>query len=186
MKIGAVVIIMIVAVMIILTFYVIGLYNKLFDLRNRVYDKFKSIAQELNKVIDKLQELIEIIGAHTKHEDTILSLIVDLKSEMFKAKNINEKINAYNKLCVVLEKLEILSKTYSKLKSNKNFISLKKNLDEINNKITYSSSFYNNVTFEYNKSIKSFPSYIVSYIFKFKQIEYINRKNEIEEKNDNY
>lgn len=179
MKIGAIVIIMIVASIIILTFYVIGLYNKLLDLRNRVDDKFKSIEQELNKMTDKLQDLSEMISIHTKHEDKILSLIVDLKSEMFKVKNINEKINAYNKLCEVLENLDILSKTYPKLKSDKKFISLKKNLDDINNKIIYSSSFYNNVAFEYNKSIKYFPSYIVSYVFKFKEIEYINKENKI-------
>lgn len=178
MKIGAVVIIMIVAGIIILTFYVIGLYNKLLDLRNKVDDKFKSIEHELNKIIEKLQDLIDIISTHTKHENKILSLIVDVKSEMFKAKNINEKINAYNKACDVLENLDKLEKTYPKFKSNKEFISLKKNLNVIDNKIIYSSSFYDNTVIEYNKLIKVFPSSIVAYIFKFKEIEYINKENE--------
>lgn len=179
MKLGAVVIIMIVAGIIILTFYMIGLYNKLLDLRNKVDDKFKSIDHELNKIIEKLQDLIDIISTHTKHEDKILSLIVDVKNEMFKAKNINERINAYNKVCDVLENLDKLLITYPKLKSNKKLISLQKNLDDINNKIIYSGSFYNNVAFEYNELIKVFPFYIVSYIFKFNEIIYINKENKI-------
>lgn len=177
MKIGAIVIIMIVAGIIILTFYVIGLYNKLLDLRNKVDDKFKSIEHELNKIIEKLQDLIDIISTHTKHENKILSSMMDVKKNVTIAKSINEKINAYNKVCDVLENLDKLEKTYPKFKSNKKFISLKKDLDEIDNKIIYSSSFYNNAVIEYNKSIKVFPSYIVAYIFKFKEMEYINKEN---------
>lgn len=175
MDIGAIVIIMFVACILVLTFYIIGVYNKLIDAKNRVEDKFKQIDLEFKKRTEIIPNLVDIVSNYTKHEKKILTSIMDTRKKMIMAKSINEKIDVSSNVCNTLENLNIISKTYPKITSNKNFISLKKELKEIEEKINYASSFYNDAVLNYNNLRKQFPSNIIANIFKLKEIKYLNK-----------
>lgn len=172
MDIGAIVIIMVIGLVLVITFYIIGLYNKLIDCRNRVEDQFTSIELELRKKASLIPNLVESVKIYAKHEDKLLTDVMNVKSRVDKANKINDIIKASNNMNVILNKVFLLSNTYPELKKNKNYLLIRKDLDDIEDRINYARTFYNDVVLNYNNSIMQFPSNVVAKFFKFKEIDY--------------
>ena len=175
MEIGAIVIIILVGILLIFTFYVISLYNKLVDARNKVYDKFKQIDIEIDKVMDLVPTVVNIVKKNTKHEDKIVNQVSIGIALVVDANDINERINFFRGLDGILNDLLNLSNTYTELNKNKIFVSFQKFLKEAEDKIEYASSFYDTTVLEYNNLIKIFPLNIVSSIFKIKKMDYYKK-----------
>ena len=171
MEIGALVIILIMGIILIITFYVIGLYNALVNSKNKVLDKFNQIDIEIDKVMDLITCAIDVVKENTKQEDKKINEVLAGTSLVLDAKNMNERLKFYKGLDKVLNEMLSLSNTYPELKKNKIFTNFKKCLKEAEAKIDYASSFYNKEAEEYNNMIKTFPYNIISKVFKFKEIE---------------
>lgn len=182
MTLGAIIIIMVIAVILILTFYVIGVYNKLIDARNKVEDQFAQIDVQLKRRIDLIPNLVETVKGYAKHEEKTLNDIINARNKMVNAGSINDEIEASNDVSRALNKVFALSEAYPELKANTNFISLQNDLKETEDKISYARSFYNDTVLNYNNLRKKFPSNIVANIFKFRECNYF-RISEDENKN---
>ena len=172
MDIVAIIIIMSIAVISILVFYTIGVYNKLIDAKNKVEDQFTQIDIELKKKTDTLPKLVEITKEYAKHEDKTLNEGTNARNKVINSSSINEKIKATNSLNKELNKIFELSETYSELKSNTKFKSIQKDLKLSEDKINYAKSFYNDAVLNYNNLREQFPSNVVANIFKIKEIDY--------------
>lgn len=172
MDIGAIIIIIIIGIILVLTFYVIGVYNNLLDAKNKVEDKFNQIDNELKRKIELISTSVDIVKKYAKHEEKVLNEVEKSQDKMLKANNINEKIKASNSINKAINKLISLEKSYQELKSNKKFIALQKSIKEIEDKIDYAKSFYNDTVTNYNKLRKELPYNIIANIFKFSEIEY--------------
>ena len=172
MDIVAIIIIMSIAVISILVFYTIGVYNKLIDAKNKVEDQFTQIDIELKKKTDTLPKLVEITKEYAKHEDKTLNEGTNARNKVINSSSINEKIKATNSLNKALNKIFELSETYSELKSNTKFKSIQKDLKLSEDKINYAKSFYNDAVLNYNNLREQFPSNVVANIFKIKEIDY--------------
>ena len=170
MNIGAIIIIIIVSIVLVITFYIIGVYNSLLDAKNRVEDQFRPIDLELNKILEIIPNIIDILKKDAKYEEKIINEIEKLKNKLIKTNTINEKIKLASSLNKTLLKIFELKQTYPELKNNKNFTSLQKNLKDTKEKIKYSSTFYNDAVYRYNNVKKEFPANIISKTFKFKEI----------------
>ena len=181
MDIGAIMIIMLVAGVLILTFYVIGIYNKLIDARNRVEDQFAQIDVELKRRIDLIPNLVEVVKGYAKHEEKTLTEVINARNKMASAGSINEELDASHNVSKALNKLFALSESYPELKANTNFIALQEELTETEDKIGYARSFYNDTVLNYNNLRKKIPSNIIANIFKFKEINYFGIKEEEKE-----
>ena len=172
MDIGAIIIIILISILLVVTFYIIGLYNRLIDAKNRIEDQFTQIDLELRGKIELTNSIIEIVGKVAKHEEKITSELLQGINKYEKAKNINDKINASNNINKQLFKIFNLKETYTDLKKNKNFISLQEKIENIDDKINYARTFYNDVVLDYNNLREQFPSNLVAKVFKFKEINY--------------
>ena len=172
MDIEAITIIIIVGVLLVITFYIIGLYNELIDARNRVEDQFTQIELELRKKNNLIPDLIEIVKIYAKHEEKIINEMIATKNKLDKSNKINDIIKNSKNIDISLNKIFTLTDTYPELKKNKNYLSLQKNVEEIEDKINYARTFYNEAVLNYNNSRLKFPSNIVANIFKFNEIEY--------------
>lgn len=172
MDIGAIIIIMFVAVILILTFYTIGLYNKLIDARNRVEDRFTQIEIELRKKAEYIPKLTEIINIYTKHEEKIINEVINVKSKLDKANKVNDVIKASKQVNDSINKIYSLKETYPELKKNKYMQSIENNIEDIEDRINYARTFYNDAVLNYNNIRCEFPSNLVAQVFKFKEIDY--------------
>ena len=145
MDIGAIIIIILISILLVVTFYIIGLYNRLIDAKNRIEDKFTQIDLELRNKIELINSIIEIVDKTTTHEEKIISELSQAINKYEKTKNTNDKINASNNINKQLFKIFNLKETYIDLKKNKSFISLQDKIENIDDKINYAKTFYKTV-----------------------------------------
>ena len=171
MDIVSIIIIIIIGIISVLTFYIIGIYNKLLDAKNKVEAKFIQIDKEIKKKISLTIKLEKTIAKDIKHEEKLLTKLVTIAKELENEKEINNIIKYFKELNKSLEKTLNLEETYIDLKNNKSFIKIKKDLKECDEKIEYASAFYNDRVEEYNVLIKETQNKIIAKLFKFIEIK---------------
>ena len=166
------IIVVILGLLIIFVFYVIGIYNRLVNARNKVKDQFSQIDVQLKRRIDLIPNLVETVKGYAKHEEGTLKEVIEARNKMANANNINEELEASGEVTSALNKLFALAESYPELKANENFMSLQKDLKETEDKISYARSFYNDTVLNYNNMREQFPSNIIAGMFNFEKIDF--------------
>ena len=172
MSTSTIVIIVIAGLLVLLAFYVIGVYNKLVNARNKVDNQFSQVDIQLKRRADLIPNLVETVKGYAKHEEGTLTAVIEARNKAVSATTINDKVEANNQLTGALNKLFALSESYPELKANENFLSLQNDLKDTEDKITYARQFYNDSANGFNNLVMMFPSNIVANMFNFKKFDY--------------
>ena len=172
METGTIIIIIIVGLLLLLAFYVIGVYNKLVNARNKVDNQFSQIDVQLKRRADLIPNLVETVKGYAKHEEGTLTAVIEARNKAVSANGVNEKIDAENQLTGALSRLFALTEAYPELKANTNFMSLQNDLKDTEDKITYARQFYNDSAMSFNNLVEMFPSNIVASMFRFKKYDF--------------
>ena len=172
MNTSTIVIVIIVGLLLLAVFYVIGVYNKLVNARNKVDNQFSQIEVQLKRRADLIPNLVETVKGYAKHEEGTLTAVIEARNKAVSANGVNEKVDAENQLTGALNKLFALTEAYPDLKANENFLSLQDDLTETEDKITYARQFYNDTAMSFNNLVEMFPSNIVASMFKFKKYDF--------------
>lgn len=161
-----------------LLFFVIGTYNSLVSLRNRVNDQWSQIEVQLKRRFDLIPNLVETVKGYAKHEKNTLEKVIEARNKFNAAKTPEDEMAASGELTKVLNRLMVLSEAYPELKADKNFLSLQNDLKETEEKIALTRQFYNDRVLEYINKIQMFPSNIIASMFGFKEMKYIEAQEE--------
>ena len=165
-------IIVVVALLIVLACYVIGVYNKLINARNKVENQFSQVDIQLKRRADLIPNLVETVKGYAKHEEETFTSVIEARNKAVNAGSVNEKIEANNQLSGALNKLFALAESYPELKANENVLALQNDLKDTEDKITYARQFYNDSAMHFNNLVEMFPSNIIAGMFGFKKFEY--------------
>ncbi len=166
----------------VLGFFIVGIYNSLVVLRNRVREAEASIDVQLKRRIDLIPNLVETVKGYAKHEKKLLENITKARAALLSAKTIDEKAQANNMLTDTLKSLFAVAENYPDLKANQNFLELQRQLEDTEDKIAYARQFYNSSVLEYNNKIQMFPSNIIAGMFNFKPEQFFEAQPEEKEK----
>jgi LemA protein len=159
----------ILGIVVILIFFVIGTYNKLVVLRNRVKDQWSQIDVQLKRRVDLIPNLVETVKGYAKHEKETFDSVIKARNSFNSATTPDEEIKASGELTQALNKLFALAEAYPDLKANENFVNLQNQLKEVEEKIAYARQFYNDTVLTLNNKVEMFPSSIIANMFKFKK-----------------
>ena len=169
METGTILIIIIVGLLLLLAFYVIGVYNKLVNARNKVDNQFSQIDIQLKRRFDLIPNLVETVKGYAKHESETLESVIQARNNYANAKTDAEKLEASKEVSKGVMNIMALAESYPDLKANTNFIDLQNQLKEVEEKISYARQFYNDSVLMYNNKVEMIPSNIVASIFGFKK-----------------
>ena len=175
MSYGWIILIVVIALIVV---YVIGVYNSLVGLRNKVDDQLSQIDVELKRRFDLIPNLVETVKGYTKHEKETLEGVVNARNAYATANNVEGQLQADHELTNAINKLFALAEAYPDLKANENFINLQNDLSEIEQKIVYARGFYNDSVLKLNNKIQMFPSNIIAKIFGFTKKTYFEANKE--------
>ncbi|MCL2820745.1 MAG: LemA family protein [Oscillospiraceae bacterium] len=169
MEIGSIITIAVIALLvIIIVSFFISTYNGLIANRNRVRNQKSQIDVELKRRFDLVPNLVETVKGYANHEKTALEDVIKARSNYVTVSgDTAQALAADNALTGALSKLFALSESYPELKANTNFMSLQKELSEIEKRIVFARQFYNDSVLKFNNKIEMFPSNIVAGMFKF-------------------
>lgn len=176
------ILIIVIAVVVIIGLFIVGNYNSLVSLRNKVKDQWAQIDVQLKRRADLIPNLVETVKGYAKHEKSTFEEVIKARNTFVSAKTPEEEMKASGEVSQAISKLFALAEAYPELKANENFISLQNDLKDTEDKIAYSRQFYNDNVMIYKNKIEMFPSNIIANMFNFKQEPFFEA-NEAERKN---
>ncbi|MBR4240343.1 MAG: LemA family protein [Prevotella sp.] len=159
--------IVVIAVVVLLGLWGVGVYNNLVRLRNNRENAFANIDVQLKQRHDLVQQLVATVKGYADHEKEVLTRVTEARSAAMNATTINEKIQAENNLTSALAGLRVSLEAYPDLKANQNFLQLQTEIADIENKLAAVRRFFNSATRELNNAVQTFPSNIFAGMFGF-------------------
>ena len=168
------------AVLALLTFLVIGIFNRFVKNRNLVKDAWSNIDVALKRRYDLIPNLVETVKGYAAHEKDTLEKVIQARNEAMAVPpgNINDQIKAENQLQQTLRSLFALGEAYPNLKANTNFLQLQEKLNEIEENLERSRRYYNGTVRENNTYGESFPGVLFAGMFNYTHFEYFESTEE--------
>jgi LemA protein len=163
--------------------FLIGVYNGLVKLRNKVQEAWSDIDVQLKRRYDLIPNLVETVKGYAKHESKVFEDVAKLRSQAMQAASPKEKAVANNGLTDVLKSLFAVSEDYPELKANENFNNLQEQLEETEDKIQSARRYYNGNVRDFNTKIEVFPNNLVAPMLGFKKFEFFEVKDKKEKEN---
>lgn len=169
-----------VLLVVVIALFLIGLYNRLVVLRNRVQNAWAQIEVQLKRRYDLIPNLVETVKGYASHERQTLEAVIAARNTAMTAAGSGpaQQGVAENMLTGALRQLFALAEAYPDLKANQNFLDLQEKLADAENKIAYARQFYNDTVMSFNTAIQSFPAVLVAGMFGFTAKEYFEAEPE--------
>lgn len=177
----------IVAVALIVGFWMMGMYNALVTLRNRYRNAFSQIDVQLKRRYDLIPNLVETAKGFMKHERETLEAVIQARNMASSARSGANTEDAASMTALMaaegglgnsLGRLFALSEAYPDLKSNTNMMQLTEELTSTENKVSFSRQAYNDSVTAYNTKCEMFPANMIAGMFKFGQASLFEVANE--------
>ena len=166
------VVIVIVAIILLLVFWVIALYNRLVRKRNRVDNSWAQIDVQLKRRHDLIPNLVETVKGYAAHERARSTPSPRPAPRRSRRKARPPPAQAEGMLSQALGRLFAVAEAYPDLKANQNFLDLQAQLSDTENKIAISRQVYNDTVLTYNNAIQTFPAVILADSFGFSTREF--------------
>jgi len=150
--------IVLVVLAVIIGLWFLMMYNRLVSLREMVRNSWSQIDVQLKRRHDLIPNLVETVKGYATHERQTLEAVIAARNAAMQAGSVEEKQQTENMLTGTLRSLFAVAEAYPTLKANENFMQLQEELSGTEGKIAYARQHYNDVTNQFNASIKSFPA----------------------------
>jgi LemA protein len=170
-------IIIIIAVVVV---WIIGIYNALIRLRQRVKEAFSDIDVQLKRRHNLIPNLVNTVQGYAKHEKGVFEEVTKARTAAMSAQGTLEQAQAENMLSNTLKSLFAVAENYPDLKASQNFLQLQDELSDTENKIQAARRFYNGQVRDFNTKQEVFPSNLIANLFKFKKADYFEIELEAE------
>ncbi len=162
--------IVILAIMVLLVFYLINIYNHLVRIKHNVSKAWSNIDVLLKQRHDEIPKLVETCRQYMKFEQETLEKVMLARSRVSDARE-NQDVPglglAEGALRMGLGQLFALVEDYPDLKANENFQHLQSRISTLENTIADRREFYNESVNINNIGIEQFPDAIVASMFGF-------------------
>ncbi|HEX5662184.1 MULTISPECIES: LemA family protein [unclassified Lysobacter] len=168
------------AIVVVVGFLVVGVYNGLVRARNAFRNAFAQIDVQLQRRFDLIPNLVETAKGYLSHERETLEAVIAARgaavSGLAAAKAnpgdpaaMAELANAQGALNGALGRLLVVAEAYPDLKANQNMMQLTEELTSTENKVAFARQAYNDSVMAYNNKREVFPSSVVAGMFNFAQ-----------------
>ena len=150
------------AIAVVLALWVIGAYNGLIALKNRVLNAWKQIDVQLKRRHDLIPNLIEAVKGAMSFERDTLEAVIAARNKAVGAQGVAATAKAEGELSGALGRLFALTENYPDLKATANIGQLQEELTSTENKIAFARQLYNDEATLYNTKQMQFPTNLLS------------------------
>jgi LemA protein len=155
-----------------LLIWAIIIYNRLVRDRNRVRAAWSDIDVQLKRRYDLIPKLVSAVQAYGRFESSTLEHLTRLRSKGESTEAPGERGRVENEITAGVQKLIAVAEAYPELKTADQFLSLQRNLTEVENDIQFARRYYNGAVRNLNTRIESFPDLLPARLFRYLPAEY--------------
>ncbi len=181
-----------IAVAVLLVFWVVGAYNRLVRLKNAITNAFGQIDVQLKRRYDLIPNLVDVARKYLAHEAQTLEAVIAARNQARAAEQtaassplnagaLGALAGAEQLLGGALGRLFAVAEAYPELKADKTMRELSEELSSTENRIGFARQAYNDHVLEYNDAAAQFPTLIVARLFGFQILDMLKAtQNEVE------
>ena len=166
------------AILVALAFWAVGIYNGLVTARNAFRNAFAQIDVQLQRRFDLIPNLVETAKVYIKHERETLEAVIAARSAAMSGlaaakaspgdpAAMAELASSQGVLNGALGRLMAVAEAYPDLKANQNMMQLSEELTSTENKVAFARQAFNDSVMGYNNRREVFPSSVVAGMFQF-------------------
>lgn len=170
----------VIAVIVVLCFVVMGMYNGLVRGRNDVEEAFSTMDVYLKKRHDMIPNIVATVKAYAKHEAETLEKVIMARNE---SAPLAQRIEQEKEISASIRNLMVRCEAYPELKANTNFLHLQDQLVSIEGDIEKSRRYYNGTARQQNNRVQTVPTNIIANMFGFEKVPYFQVDDASERKN---
>lgn len=165
------------AILVVISLWGIGIYNRLVTLRNQVKNAWSQIDVQLQRRYDLIPNLVEAVKGYMNYEKGTLEAVVNARTKAMAARDNIEKsggpteeslqplLGAESELKGALTRFFALAENYPQLRASENMQQLQEELSSTENKVAFSRQSYNDQVLNYNNAQQVFPTNLFAGIF---------------------
>lgn len=172
MDVSLLIVLGVIALVVILSVYVVVTYNSLVKFRMRVDEAWSDITVQLKRRADLIPSLVETVKGYASHEKQVFENVTRARAETISAQTPAEASVAENHMQQALKSIFAVAEAYPQLQASQNFLHLQGELVDTENKIQAARRFYNGGVREYNTKIQVFPNNIFVRMFGFTERDF--------------
>jgi LemA protein len=141
-------------------------HNRLVALDQRCDTAFGDIDVHLKHRHNLIPPLVETVRGFTKHESDILQGVTAARAEALRAASPEMRLSAEQNLTQNINALIGMAEHYPDLKASTHFSELRRELIDVENRVTASRRFYNLAVEEYGITLRQFPGSTIGRMFR--------------------
>ena len=165
-------------IVVLLAVFLIGIYNSLVQLRQRVQNAWSQVDVQLKRRYDLIPNLVNAVKGYAQHEKATFETVTQARNMAMNAGSVKEQIQAENMISGALRSLFAVAEAYPELKANTNFLQLQSELSDTESKIAFARQFYNDTVQKFNTKIELFPNNLVAGMLGFAMVDYFTLQGE--------
>ena len=171
----------ILGVVILTVFWGISKYNGLVNKDEAVNGQWANVENQYQRRADLIPNLVATVKGYATHESETLEGVIAARAKATQVtidpENVTpEKLQQYQaaqgELSSALGKLLMITENYPDLKANQNFIELQAQLEGTENRISTERTKFNDLSKDFNTSIRRFPTNIIASMAGFEKRAY--------------
>jgi LemA protein len=145
------------------------------SLRNHISESWSDVDTELKRRYDLIPNLVATVKGYAAHEREVLDRVTALR-ERCRANNgpVGEQARDEVQLVDALRQMLVRVENYPRIRADRHFIELQKELVNTEDRIQAARRFYNGNVRDYGNKRESFPSSLVAALFGFKPAEFFS------------
>jgi len=165
-------VLIIIAVIIVLALFLVGIYNGMVRARNRVDEAWSGIDVQLKRRHDLIPNLVETVKGYAAHEKEVFEAVTQARANAMSAQGPAQSAAAEGQLTGALGRLFAVAEAYPTLRASENFQQLQAELTNTEDQIAGARRIYNGNVQGYNTRIQTFPAAVFAGMFGFTKREF--------------
>ena len=160
-------VIVLIAILVVLLFVVVAMYNRLVRLRNRAENAWAQVDVQLRRRYDLIPTLVEAVKGYAAHERETFEEVTKARTAAQQAQGVKEQAKAENLLTAALGRLFAVAEAYPQLRATENFQQLQAQLADVEQNIAVARQVYNDTVLTYDNALETVPTNVIAGLFNF-------------------